>query len=210
MASRWRDPRPKIAILKKGLILCEGETEANYFNGLVSDHSHRRKFASIGVEIYKPKNHSPKGLLKEAKNKIRAAKKQGDPYDFAWIVFDKDGHESIPETFHEAAAFKPPIKVAFTAICFEYFILLHFVKTTKAFKDGNSMIKEVRKHLPDYEKASNLYSLLKDKSAMGLKNSEWCHKHCENKAEHGQAAHEQASFCNVHLLVNYLFDLIKK
>lgn len=33
---RYREPRRTLVFSKRGLILCEGETEENYFNGLIS------------------------------------------------------------------------------------------------------------------------------------------------------------------------------
>jgi hypothetical protein len=75
-------------LLKRGLILCEGETEENYFKGLVNDDKHRDKFASISVDIYKPKDHSPTGLVEEAKERIKRARRERNEYDFIWIVFD--------------------------------------------------------------------------------------------------------------------------
>lgn len=122
----WRKRHQPIHILKRGLIFCEGETEQNYFSGLITQEEYRRKFASISVEIYKPKNHSPKGLVDEAKRKARKAKREKDSYDFIWVVFDQDGHANISDVFHEASTYNPQIKIAFSVSCFEFFVLLHF------------------------------------------------------------------------------------
>jgi len=32
----------------------------------------------------------------------RVANKKYDPYDFVWIVFDRDGHENVSDTFEHA------------------------------------------------------------------------------------------------------------
>lgn len=44
------------------------------------------------------------------------------PNKSVWIVFDKDMHVSIPQTIEEARSFTPPIKIALSVICFEYWI----------------------------------------------------------------------------------------
>ena len=38
-------------------------------------------------------------MLKEAKRMIGIAKSEKNPYDFVWVIFDKDGHAKIPEAF---------------------------------------------------------------------------------------------------------------
>ena len=65
---RFRKSKKVVTINKRGLILCEGETEENYFTGLITQEKYRRKFASIDVDIFKPKNHSPLGLVNKAKD----------------------------------------------------------------------------------------------------------------------------------------------
>lgn len=190
------------------LILCEGEKEESYFTGLITKEEYRRKFASINVEIYKPKNHSPKGLVIEAKQKVRSAKKEGDPYNFVWVVFDRDGHENIADAFNEASTFNPPIQIAFTVTCFEYFVLLHFKKSTKAYAKCDDVIAELKNYLPDYKKATNLFSTLEEKMPRGLENSKWCHDHFKDEINAGKKIYSCDPYCNIHKLVNFLFTLI--
>ncbi|MEQ9309835.1 MAG: RloB family protein [Balneolaceae bacterium] len=194
-------------LLKRGLILCEGETEENYFKGLVNDNKHRDKFASISVDIYKPKNHSPTGLVEEAKDRIKEARRERNEYDFIWIVFDKDGHENIPKAFNDASSYGTRINIAFTVICFEFFVLLHFEKTMSPFRNCKALIKELKKHLPDYEKASNLYVELKDRMEEGIRNGKWSFQQVRFQLESGKMPYELSAFSNVHQLVEFLFKL---
>ena len=53
MKRGYRKIRKKISFNKRGLILCEGETEENYFQGLISQDKYRRKFSSVDVKIFK-------------------------------------------------------------------------------------------------------------------------------------------------------------
>ena len=76
MGGRYRNHGRKIFLQKRVLILCEGKTEENYFKGLVSADQYKRKLSSVGVEIYTPKYHSPRGLVDEAKRKLKVAKKE--------------------------------------------------------------------------------------------------------------------------------------
>ncbi|HVD99980.1 MAG TPA: RloB family protein [Cytophagaceae bacterium] len=196
--------RPNIPLGKRGLILCEGETEENYFKGLISHDKNRRRLASVSVEIYKPKDHTPKGLINEAKRKIKEAKSLKNPYHFAYIVFDKDGHQNIPFVFDESVKSKDPqIEIAFTATCFEYFVLLHFEKSAKPCTKCDQVIKQLKEHLPDYEKAGNLYVKLLEYKDVGIANSEWS----ESNKDPQKRIYEVDAFCNVHRLIKFLDDL---
>jgi hypothetical protein len=197
----------KRKLLKRGLILCEGETEEIYFKGLTNDNKYRDTFASISVDIYKPKNHSPVGLIEEAKDRVKKAKKERNAFDFVWVVFDKDGHQDLPKAFSDANDFNPNINIAFTVICFEYFILLHFEKTTTPYRRCDDLIGDLKKHIPNYKKASNLYEELRDKISTGVKNSEWSYNQSKAQLLSGRKPFELSYFSNVHQLMNYLFSL---
>jgi hypothetical protein len=206
--AKFRKSRPKITFLKRGLILCEGQTEELYFKGLTTKEEYRRQFAAINVEIYKPKDHSPRGLVTEAKKKIKENKKD-NPYDFVWIVFDKDGHANVPDTFEQALTSKPEIQIAFTAHCFEYFVLLHFVRTTKAFTKCDDIIVDVKRYLPDYQKATDIFTTLAPYMDRGLANSEWSLERNHADLASGKRPYQLSSYSNIHVLVNHLLDLIK-
>jgi hypothetical protein len=197
----------QIPLGKKGLILCEGETETNYFKGLTTQEKYKRKFSGVGVEVYKPKNHSPMGLVNEAKKRIREAKKEKAPFDFVWIVFDKDGHQNIPQAFSDAKDISPNINVAFSVTCFEYFILMHFVKTTKSFAKCDDVITVLKKHLPEYEKSRNLFADLKSHQGIALENCEWLDKRCDVDIKNGKKLYELYSYTDVHKLIYALDNL---
>lgn len=205
---QFRKPRPKKTFLKRGLIICEGETEERYFSGLITKEEYKRQFAAIDLEIYKPKDHSPRGLVTEAKNKIKANRRD-NPYDFVWLVFDKDGHANVPDTFEQALTSRPEIKIAFTAHCFEYFVLLHFVKTTKAFTKCDDIIGDVKIHLPDYQKATDIFTTLAPYMDTGLANSAWSLERNQADLDAGKKAYQLSAYCNIHELVNDLLDLVK-
>lgn len=205
---KFRRAKPKITFLKRGLIICEGRTEELYFKGLITKEEYRRKFAAIDVEIYKPKDHSPRGLVTEAKNKIKANKKD-NPYDFVWIVFDRDGHANVPDTFEQALNSKPEIRIAFTAHCFEYFVLLHFVRTTKAFTKCDDIIADVKLYLPDYQKATNIFTVLLPFMSVGLANSEWSLERNLPDLSSGKRPYQLSSYSNIHQLINELLEMIK-
>lgn len=206
--AKFRGSRNKIVFNKRGLILCEGETEENYFKGLITQEKYRRKFQSINVNIYKPKDHSPAGMVRKAMDMIKEAKRDKNPYNFVWVIFDKDGHVKIPEAFELARVSKPVIKIAFTIPCFEFFVLLHFVKTTKPFKKCDSVISQIKKKwIPDYEKASNIFEVLLPYKETGIKNGKWVVEQFDSETNSGKRVYELSAHSNIHDLVEFLDSL---
>ena len=207
--ARYREKRKKKSIGKRGLILCEGETEENYFKGLISQDEYKRKFQAIDVNIFKPKDHSPVGLVNEAKKLINKAKRERNAYNFIWVVFDKDGHDKIPDAFEIARNNNPEINIAFTIPCFEFFVLLHFEKTTKPFRKCNSVISQIKKNwLPNYEKASNLFDEIYDRKDLGCANSKWVQDRADVDIKNGVRVYELSAYSNIHEIVNFLYDLV--
>lgn len=207
--SQYRQKRGQKKFGKRGLILCEGESEQNYFKGLISQDIHKRKFQAIDVNIFKPKDHSPVGLVNEGKRRLKQAKKEGNPYDFVWVIFDKDGHAKIPDAFELARSSKPEIKIAFTTPCFEFFVLLHFEKTTKPFKKCDEVVSQVQKKwFNDYKKATNTFEQLLDKKEVGIANSKWVVERAKDDLINGTKIYELSAYSNVHELIEYLYGLI--
>ena len=178
MKIKYRRSR-NILLPPKILILCEGESEIIYLKGFQSEEKHRRKLSRVKVELYQPDDYSPYGLLTEAKKKAREAIKERYAYDQVWIVFDRDGHANIPKTFDEA--YDANVKIAFSLICFEYWILLHFEKTRRHFYDCDSLVHyiEDQKYIIDYSK-TNYYSKIKDLQEGAIKNALWLHAQNES------------------------------
>jgi hypothetical protein len=207
--AKHRGYRKSISFSKRGLILTEGETEENYFKGLISQEKYRRKFQSIDVDIHKPKDHSPVGLVKKAKEMIKTAKREKNKYDFVWVVFDKDGHANLPEAFELARSSNPEIKIAFTTPCFEYFVLLHFKKTTKPFAKCDDVISQIKRdHLDTYEKAINIFDILLDHKETGMVNGEWVIEQFSEEVAGGKKIYELSAYSNVHELVQFLYNLV--
>ena len=205
MAKKGRAKRPIKKFKKRGLILCEGKTEENYFKGFVSQERYKRNFTSISVDIYKPKDHSPHGLLEEAKKKHKEAKKEKNSFDFVWVVFDRDGHAKVSNTFEEVRKSPLPIKIAFTVPCFEFFTLLHFEKTAKPYRNCKGVISTItEKHIPDYEKSSNLFKTLQPQHEIGIDNSKWIISQCEQDLIRGVKPYDLSCYSNIHEIIEDL------
>lgn len=141
-------------------LFCEGDkTEPNYFNGYF-----KAKGFNQPNMASKPKDHSPKGIAKAAKVEYKKAKSIGIPDNkiFIWAVFDKDGHAGIPDAIEMLRG--TPIGVAFSNICFEYWIFLHYEGKAKSFHNCDEVISYIHlNHDKDYGKSNDHYARLKER-----------------------------------------------
>jgi hypothetical protein len=189
---------------KRLLIICEDKKSSKlYFEAFKKDEKLKRDLASVSIEVVHPKDHSPVGLVSEAKQKKLKAKRERNPYNEIWIVLDKDYHANIDKAFNMAYANK--FKIALSVICFEYWVLLHFEKTCKAFTKCDDIICYIRKyHFSDYLKSESVYVDLKDKVNGAIKNGEWIVKQNQNDIDRGSKLYELAAYTDVHILVERL------
>ncbi|MFH0735260.1 MAG: RloB family protein [bacterium] len=190
---------------KRVLILCEdSKSSLDYFKSFQKDEKYKRNLSAWNIEIYQPENYSPLGLVEEAKKKQKRAKQDKNEYDKIWIVLDKDKHANIKDALNTITQLKN-IEYALSIICFEYWILLHFEKTTKAFETGDKIINYIKsKHFPEYDKGICCYDTLIDKINTAITNGEWVVKTAQYDLDRGTNVAELGAYTNVHELVKEL------
>jgi hypothetical protein len=177
-------------------IACEGRsTEKNYFQMIGEIFGDELNYA---LTVYpdedeaKPKS-DPLGLIYEA------ISRKDEGFDELWAVFDKDGYTKHEDAFKLAK--ENDVRIAFSSIAFEEWILLHFGRFSASFnksdcKDANRkyigcgshkqpddcsgtrcVAGYMREHnlFPDYSKSSDksIYPFLRDKTNDAIHNSAW-------------------------------------
>lgn len=156
---RKRQPREPYDVV---LIVCEGEkTEPYYLESL--RNSLRLSNANIRI-CGKECGSAPISVVKFAMEEFRANK---GVYNKVYCVFDKDKHDSYDEAKAKIAATKLSNGATLHAVisipCFEVWILLHFIYTTRSFTaaghDSNCalVLRELKKHIIDYEKGNQRF-----------------------------------------------------
>jgi len=155
----FRRKRANIVPYERILIACEGEkTEPKYFKKLCQRFGLNPRNVVIA-----DKRHGldPMSLVKYA---LDENTKDHD-FDHVFIVFDQDKHK----TYHAAIDMiiaprkkkKPSLHPITSIPCFEIWLLLHFIYTSKPFcaacDDSNCdlVISDLKKYIPDYEKAAD-------------------------------------------------------
>jgi hypothetical protein len=188
----------KRVIIKPVLfIACEGtSSEYQYFESWAETDEALDFFGR--VVVYPDENEDrPKTTPYQLYEKAKKVIEDGSA-DFAWIVFDKDNHPRLPETFNDAAA--SGVKIAFSSRSFEEWVLMHFQKINTTFnatecKDAtdkptncgsllvpncapvNCLTGHIRRQnfIPDYSKKKtfDLFAAINHLTEIAIVNAAW-------------------------------------
>lgn len=204
MAKRKQRQSPRIIY-----VACEGtKTEYWYFKSL--DEALDEE-VNVRVRVYPDQSDleemrqaGQKGAKTDHKNlctKATAKLQSDEGIEEAWIVIDKDHHLGLEQTFSEAA--QTGVRIAFSSISFEYWLLLHFEKNDKAFEksdckneDGKYIkcgsmqpdfpdlncqgercvagLLRLRKYLPDFDKSNKfIFKATQALHSIAYENAAW-------------------------------------
>lgn len=135
--------------IKRSLyILTEGHTEEAYFSRIkeiMGDEDEWKYSVTVEVrEIVDGSKQDPVGMVREARQSTK-------DYSEVWVVFDKDswGDDINRDSKNLEAielAHKSKIKVAFSGISFEEWVLLHFERSITAFQRSDCESRSSRKN----------------------------------------------------------------
>lgn len=192
------------------LIVCEGgKTEPNYFKELRDAF----KLSTANIRITGEEcGSAPSSVVDYALAEYRKEKK----YNRVFCVIDKDRHPTYKESLDRIRNARlgngDTIEAITSVPCFEIWLLLHFIYTTKSFGSTGasgsicaSVIKELKKkgRIPHYEKGSkNIFPALLEKLPDALINAVRLEKH-------GKDVGSENPSTNMHKLVEYLGKLKK-
>lgn len=153
--------------------------------------------------------------------------------DEAWLVFDKDEHLGIENTFEEAH--KAGVHIAFSSVSFEHWVLLHFEKNEHPFE--KSECKDAKKHylecgtnkheadcqgercvgghirrqkyIADYDKSSgNLYNQISGRGQIAFENAAWLRHQKQSEIEANKGKFYSINpYSDVDILLKRLFKV---
>ena len=197
----FRRTRPKREPYKRLLIVCEGsKTEILYFEEI----KRRYRLSAANVTIAN-KGSAPVSVVKSANKLQDIERKLGEKYDDVFCVFDRDEHQTFDAACDEAKRKK--INVARSWPCFEFWLLLHFGYSRKPYartgtrSPADECIRDLKDHLPDYEKAQKgLFRQLEDRLEAGKINA-------ERTIVDRRETNEPNPSTEIHYLVDYMQNL---
>ena len=130
---------------KSILIVCEdSKASPGYFKKLRSELG----LCSVNVEIYGEEcDSAPIGVVDFAKKRkldVRTSTIQ-DGYDEIFCVVDVDDHTTLGDAIQKAR--DNDLKLIISNPCFEYWHILHFEKTSKAYNSRPVLYRQLKDHL---------------------------------------------------------------
>jgi len=161
------------------LIVTEGEKTEPLYLTAVCDYFGLNQ---ANVEIDPNSDSSPTSVVKHALKVI--GQNLTDSYDRVYCVIDRDTHADFQEAQDQITRYNnryrdTKIHLIISKPCFEYWLLLHFIYTTKPFgASGDSpcdelISTELKKYIPEYEKgnASIMIDLVNKQLSTALINA---------------------------------------
>jgi hypothetical protein len=160
---------------KTVVLICEGDVEIEYFKNMKKEE----QFA-FQIKPDKPKHSSS---IKEFEKKL--SKAIDDDFDKIFCIIDLDRilqnrkeKEKYDKLKHKFTNFKN-IRFIESIPCFEFWLLLHFVYTTRCFRDCNQVERKLNKYecldgynkTMEYHSKMKLYTFLKDRLDPAIKRA---------------------------------------
>ena len=133
------------------LIVCEGEkTECNYFRRLRKE----LRLASVDIEVKHRGSAAFRAVEYARELKGNRANSLFSDYDKTWCVVDVEcpPQKSLDKAVIHAKNYQ--IDLIMSNPCFEYWLLLHFEKTS-SHMTAKKTLQRLKKHLPGYSKSDD-------------------------------------------------------
>lgn len=196
------------------LIVCEGEkTEPFYFE----DIKVLLEIDSANIEIDGTCGSSPISVVKHAFMLFERDCSSGEIYNKVYCVFDRDSHETYEQALELVNQInvrlkkeKVGTKSIFTATrsipSFEYWLLLHFIPTTKPYERtqrksaGDQVIDDLKQYISDYKKTQK--GIFKKSTKDGTLDCAMAHS--KRIFESAERLGNLNPSTNIHELVEYL------
>ena len=190
----------------KVLIVTEGEKTEPLYLSAVCDHFGLNQ---ANIEIDPKSDSSPTSVVKYAKSLI--SQNKTDPYNHVYCVIDRDTHEDYQTALDQVSGFKnrdTQLHLIVSTPCFEYWVLLHFIYTTKPFgTSGDSPCQELindelKQYIPHYEKGD--VAMLRDLVSSQLDTAI---AHAKRAFDEAKRRSTENPKTEMHILVDYLKNL---
>ena len=183
--------------VERVLIVSEGtKTEPMYFEKLVE----HLKLVTTDIKVIGGDDSCPQKVVQYAIALYEERKNTNDEYDLVFCVIDKDAHAHYEDALLEVQKYTPKniLHIINSIPCFEVWLLLHYIYTSKPFqkkgvksKGGKSICDtvkdELKKYLPNYVKNISNFSedelsyIFNDETIRSaIKKAEQLMEHCKS------------------------------
>lgn len=149
--SSARSRKPVILIIAEG----RNVTETQYFKQF------QRQYSPYTIKPLAP------GSVTDPKKMLDAIERYWKQFDLsysdgdrAYVVLDLDCSEQKARLIEKLEKESETARFIVSNPCFEVWYLLHYQYSTHAYSDGNEVIRDLKKYIPDYKKSTNVFPKL--------------------------------------------------
>ena len=163
--------KPFLTKGKSVLIVCEDSKSSCFY---FDKFRKKLRLSTVQVEICgKECGSAPISVVDCAieKKKLVEISSIRDEYDIIFCVIDVDTHTTLKAAMDKAIA--NDLKIILSNPCIEYWYILHFEKTGKAFHTSKSVEAYLKKnHIKGYSKGSDkIFDVIYPSTARAIRNS---------------------------------------
>ncbi|MCR5100132.1 MAG: RloB family protein [Butyrivibrio sp.] len=177
------------------LVIAEGrnKTETLYLSNFQKQgNNYSLRFAKAGSKT------DAESLYKTMCAKWKELELSSEKGDLGFIILDIDNDQQKADMVRNLIRKNDNMSIKFIISnpTFEIWFLIHFKYTTKHFSDGNAVINELKKYIPDYDKNRDCFLFCMDKIQDAVSNSakineyfvnsEWPSVECNPRTDMGE------------------------
>lgn len=170
-----REEKPVYLIIAEG----KNKTETLYFS------NYQEQGRPYSIRFVKAGNNTDaESLYKTIITKWNELGLSSAKGDRGYIVLDIDNDPSKATKVQELMLGNKNESIRFVVSnpTFEVWFLVHFKYTTKAYANGEAVINDLKKYIPEYEKNKDVYCMCQARLADAIKNSDKLVNYHEDKS----------------------------
>lgn len=180
------------------LIIAEGrnQTETLYFQSFVNSSSpYSIRMVKGGYKT------SPSRLLRKIEDYWDENQLEVMEGDVAFVVLDLDVDSKKEAEIRRLSKESKIVTFIVSNPCFEVWFLMHFRYSTKGYIDGEAVISDLKKYLPNYTKASDVSIVINDLLSDALINVSQLERYYES-LEYQWPSVLRNPWTDVHIVIN--------
>jgi len=155
-------PKPLLLLIVEG----KNVTETQYFRQFQRQHS------AFNLKILTPGSATdPEKMLETLESFWKKYDMSFSRGDRGFVVLDLDCNEKKANLIKKLEKGSEIAKFIVSNPCFEVWFVLHYRYSTHIFTDGNEVIRELKKYIPDYQKNTDVTEALSGKLDLALDNA---------------------------------------
>ena len=168
-------PKPLLLLIVEG----RNVTETQYFRQFQRQHS------AFNIKILTP------GSATDPDNMLETLEHYWKQYDMSYargdrgfVVLDLDCNEKKARLIEKLESGSKIARFIVSNPCFEVWFILHYRYSTHVYTDGNEVIKDLKKYIPEYQKNTDVAEMLSGMLDVAMENARKLGEYYEEMGYH--------------------------